>query len=649
MSRVAPFRRAIRVALIAATVVTVLATMLASAHARSARTALPGSVPPWAKASNLKGAPRGSSPVDFRVYLGWRDAAGAAALARAVSDPASPTYHQYLTPEQFRQRFAPASAQVEAVRSWLRAGGFSITDVPLNRHYLGARGTVAQAEAAFGADLNLYSVDGVTLRSPNKNLTIPSSLAGTVQGVVGLDQSLALVHPLTSPAAPPPPAFVNAGPCSTYWAEKTTSAVPNPYGAGALPYAPCGQTPAQVQGAYRIADDIAAGNDGSGQTVAIIDAFAAPTMLADLNEYSSRHGLPTMNPGQYVEVTPPGVVNHAEDPRHDAQGWYGEETLDVESVHAMAPGAKIVFVGAPNSEQSPDATLNMVVDRHLAQIVSNSYGFPTELLPAGFLKPVSATFVQAAVTGIGLYFASGDNGDEIDNIGLRSVDWPPASPWVTAVGGTSLAVGASNQRLFETAWGTGKSVLTDGDWSPAAPGAFLYGSGGGTSRLFPQPSYQTGVVPSSIADYFDTGSAWRAVPDVSMDGDPSTGMLIGETQTFPDGSVKYGEYRLGGTSLSSPLLAGYMALADQKAGFAHGFANPAFYALAGTNAYNDIVDPASTLAVVRNDFNNGVDAADGVTTSLRTMNFTGTLDAAPGYDDVSGLGTPKNLLDMLGS
>ena len=118
-------------------------------------------------------------------------------------------------------------------------------------------------------------------------------------------------------------------------------------------------------------------------------------------------------------------------------------------------------------------------------------------------------------------------------------------------------------------------------------------------------------------------------------------MLIGESQTFPDGSVRYSEYRIGGTSLSSPLMAGIEALADQSAGWAHGFANPAIYALAGSQAYHDVVAPSQTVAVVRSDNANGVDASGGLIFSLRTMNQSGTIFVRKGYDDVTGVGSPR--------
>jgi len=410
----------------------------------------------------------------------------------------------------------------------------------------------------------------------------------------------------------------------------------NPYGTGTLPYAPCGYTPQQIKGAYGIS-----GYDGSGQTVAIIDAYAAPTIVQDVNQWSTNRGLPTLTANQLVQVVAPGTYNHPEKGiAQDPQGWYGEETLDIEAVHGMAPAAKIVYVGAPNNFQDLDAALNYVVDRHVASIVTNSYGFRTEILPQGYIKPYESIILQGVITGIGIYFSSGDNNDESLVVGYTTTDWPASSPYVTAVGGTSLAVGASNNYLFETAWGTKTSSWTGTTWSPTPPGSWLYGSGGGVSRIFSEPSYQVGVVPKSV--FTAQGRTGRAVPDISAVGDPNTGYLIGETQTFPNGTIAYSEYRIGGTSLSSPLVAGIMALADQAAGHPHGFANPLFYSLAGSAAFTDITHPSSTVAVVRANYVNSIDASAGVVYRLRTMDQTLSLNASPGYDDVTGLGTPTS-------
>jgi len=609
--------------------------------APSGRAVVTGNVPPWATSANFKSAVSGGDPIGFRVYLNWSDPAGAEALALAVSDPASPSYGQFLTPAQFRQRFAPDQQTVGSVTSWLRDQGFTIDYVPANNHYVEAEGTVAQAEAAFATTIDQFQVQGLVLRAPGSDISVPASIAPAVAGVIGLDESAALVHTdhiAADPGAPPSPAFVNAPPCSTFWAEKSATGLPNPYGAGALPYAPCGYTPQQVRGAYGLTGTPF---DGSGQTVAVIDAYASPTIAQDLDQWSTNRGVPRFKGGQFTQVVAPGTFRHPESGgknKQDPQGWYGEETLDIEAVHGMAPGAGVVYVGAPNNFQDLDAALNHVVDRHLAQIVTNSYGFNTELLPAGFVKPTEQTIVQGAAEGIGIYFSSGDNSDESLVEGFTTTDWPASSPFVTAVGGTSLAVGRANDYLFETGWGTTDARFNGTTWAPQPPGSWLYGAGGGVSRVYAEPAYQQGVVPSGL--FQAQGRTGRAVPDIAALGDPQTGLLVGQTQTFPDGTVRYSEYRIGGTSLSSPIFAGIMALADQSRGTPHGFANPAIYALHGSAVLHDVVSPASPVAVVRVNFNNSVDASAGTNTRLRTANQTLSLMTTPGYDDVTGVGTP---------
>jgi subtilase family serine protease len=609
----------------------------AAAGAATGRAVLHGSAPAWANSHNYAGPADPQGDVGFRVYLGWNDPSGVVALAQAVSDPNSASYRDYLTPAQFRARFAPSQAQVGAVQSWLRGEGFSVEYTPQNNHYVSAEGTVAQTEAAFGTSFGMYSVQGLTVRSPSSDVSIPSSLDGIVSGVIGLDDSAQFVHTNhTTGDAPPPPAFVSAQPCSAYWGEKQATGFTNPYGAGMLPYAPCGYTPAQIKGAYGIS-----GYDGSGQSVAIIDAYAAPTIASDVNQWSVNRGLPAMTGNQLTQVVAPGTYHHPERGlKQDPQGWYGEETLDVEAVHGIAPAAHIVYVGAPNNFQDLDAALNYVVDKNVAPIVTNSYGFNTEVLPPGYIKPQEDTILQGATEGIGIYFSSGDNSDEFLVQGYVTTDWPASSPFVTSVGGTTLAVGASNNYLFETGWGTTTSSWTGTAWSPTPPGPWIYGAGGGVSRLFAEPSYQQGVVPSSV--FTAQGRTGRAVPDIAAVADPNTGYLIGETQTFPDGSVKYSEYRIGGTSLASPLIAGIMALANQAAGYPLGFANPLLYGLAGSSALRDIVNPPSTVAMVRTNYVNGVDASNGLAYRLRTANQTLSLQTTAGYDDVTGLGTPAS-------
>jgi subtilase family serine protease len=608
-----------------------------SAGAASNRTTLHGSAPGWANSKNYAGAADATASIGFRIYLGWNNPSAAEALAQAVADPHSSSYGHYLTPVQFRKQFAPSQAQVGQVQSWLRSQSFTVNYTPGNNHYVSAEGTVAQAAAAFGTSFGIYKVNGKTVRSPSADVSIPDSLATIVNGIVGLDESAVFIQTdhIVDKNAPPSDGFRNAPPLSTYWAEFVS---PYAYPAGftdlatppTAPWSIKGHTPAQIKGAYGISDAY----NGAGQTVAIIDAYASPTILQDVNQWSTNRGLPTMNPGQLVQVVPPGVYRRPENPRQDPQGWYGEETLDVEAVHGMAPAAKIVFVGAPNNYQDLDAAMNHVVDQHLAQIVTNSYGFSTEFLPFGYIKPLEDTLIQAAAEGIGVYFSSGDNGDETAVHGSAVTDWPASSPWVTAVGGTSLGVSQANTRVLETGWGT-STYNCDTTSLVCTRAGWLYGAGGGVSQIFAKPWYQAGLNLSG-----------RGVPDVAALGDPQTGFLVGQTQSFPEGN-SYDEYRIGGTSLSSPIFAGLMALADQAAGHAHGFANPLFYANPGV--FYDVLSVKT--AVARRNYVNGVDVSAGTVDRLRTFDdYSGspTQHTNPGWDNVTGLGTPNSSFLSIG-
>jgi subtilase family serine protease len=223
----------------------------------------------------------------------------------------------------------------------------------------------------------------------------------------------------------------------------------------------------------------------------------------------------------------------------------------------------------------------------------------------------------------------------VKSTGIKQTDYPTSDPWVTAVGGTSDGIDLNGAMAWQTGWGTDKyNLRSDGKkWEPIAANPFLYGAGGGFSSLFNRPSYQHGVVPL-------TAPAGRAVPDVGLDGDPTTGMLVGETQKFP-GGVAYDTYRIGGTSLSSPLFAGVQADATEMAGGRLGFANPAIYKLArqGVGAYNDVL--SSDNANVRPDYANGINPKAGIVYSVRTFDDDSSLSTVPGWDPVTGIGSPN--------
>lgn len=611
------------------------------AAAATSRVALAGARPSWARTAD--GAPSSAQRIDMNVYLGWRNAADLDAFIQRVSTPGGADSGKFLTPAQFRSRYAPTNASVARVRDFLTAAGLSVGQIPANHAYIPVNGTVAQAEKAFGTRLANYRMGGRQLRAPATTVSVPSDLAGLVSGVSGLSQPAMMKK--MAPAPKPPAGFRNSPPFSSYYGEKTDTTDPavGGYNGKKLPYVPRGYTPKQLEGAYGTSGLVKRGLNGHGATVAIVDAFFSGTLYADAAKYASNHGPAPLTTGQYSElIHKPNVSNYPAN-KCDASGWIGEQSLDVESVHSMAPGANILYVGASDCQDSNLATaVADIVDHHRADVVTNSYGSAGTEVPdppsvAQFNHQVAQ---QAAATGISLLFSSGDDGDSatVTGNGQPSLSDPENDPLVTSVGGTSLGVTKSNGYGFETGWSTGSVSLKNGAWSGAYPGDFLYGGGGGTSRVWAEPWYQKGVVPNAIATKW--GKAGRVAPDVSMVGDPNTGMLIGHTQTFPDG-VKYGEYRLGGTSLSSPLFAGQLALAVQaNRGRGLGFVNPALYHLNGSGALRD-VQAGPRRGVVRVDYANSVDASKGLTTTARLMNVPQTILTRKGYDDVTGVGSPN--------
>ncbi|MFF7241471.1 S53 family peptidase [Streptomyces collinus] len=614
-----------------------LALGIPAAHAADtpARDALAGTKPAWATAKADKGATADSSHVSARVYLAGRDRAGLAAYAKAVSDPSSPLYKKYLSAKKAQARFGATKAQVSAVKSWLKSAGLQITGV--TSHYVAVSGDVAAVEKAFGTQMHNFAKGAKTYRAPAKTATVPAGLRGAVLTVTGLDSA---PHKSTHDDQLPPPdaVFKNSGPFSSYYGSKIATTLPDAYGQK-IPYAIKGYTGKQLRAAYG-----AGAYTGKHVRVAITDAYASPTIAFDAGKYAVKNGDAAWKTGQLHQSLP---KNYTKTEECGAAGWYGEETLDVEAVHAVAPSADVTYVGAASCyDDDLLDSLSKVVDQHLADIVSNSWGDVEANQTPDLAAAYDQVFQLGAVQGIGFYFSSGDNGDEVAHTKTKQVDTPANSAWVTAVGGTSLAVGKGDKYQWETGWGTEKATLSaDGKSWTNFPGAYTSGAGGGTSKTVPQPYYQKNVVPKALATA-NNAAGNRVVPDIAAIADPNTGFLVGQTQTFPDGTEQYSEYRIGGTSLAAPVIAAVQALAQEAGGGkAIGFANPSIYAQYGKKGvFHDVTDkPTGTdLAVARIDFVNGLDASGGLATSVRSLGKDSSLSAVKGYDDVTGVGSPAD-------
>jgi subtilase family serine protease len=609
----------------AAAIVAGTAGSLGSARAASGRQAIPNTRPAWlGHATNLGHAPAGAS-VSARIYL--TPNGGMAKLkqfALDVSTPGNAQFRHFLKPSQYFQRFGTTGSTVSAVSSWLSGAGLHVAGVEAHNRWVDVTGDVAHAEAAFGVSIDKYRHNGQMVQAPTGALSAPAGVASSVLAVSGVDTTPMIVRPASQKPAPPEPGFRNAQPCSTYYGEKLATTLPQ-FNGHTLPYAPCGYTGTQFRSAYEGPTSL----NGAGVTVAITDAYASPNIASDASTYASRNGDSAYAPGQFTQSLP-STMTRVNDGRRQCgeNGWYGEETLDVEAVHAMAQGARIRYYGSASCYDADFlATFARINDEASAQIVTNSWGGVEAGLKASLVGAYDQAFLQGAAEGISYMFSSGDDGDELANTGTLQADFPVSDPYVTGVGGTSTAIGATGALSWETGWGTQKYTLSSDSttWNPLG---FLYGAGGGESSIFAQPGYQAGITPAGA----------RGVPDVAMDADPTTGMLVGETQTFPDG-VYYDQYRIGGTSLASPLFAGMTALAFQHAGGGVGLLNPTIYAHAG--AFTDVSGSGLDAGNVRVDYANGIDASGGLLYSVRTFNQDSSLGVGTGWDDVTGLGSPN--------
>ena len=408
---------------------------------------------------------------------------------------------------------------------------------------------------------------------------------------------------------------------------------------------------------------------GSGQTVAIVDAYASPTMPGDASKYAAATGDKPFAPGQYQQYLP-STYRFSGPNECDAAGqWYGEQTLDIEAAHGMAPAARIRYVAAASCTDSDLAdALARIVNASLASIVSNSWGGPEDA-DTGFNNVYHLILQAAAAEGIGVLFSSGDSGYESpqeDPFSDRiQVDFPTSDPFATSVGGTSLAISRQRGYQFETSWGTMSDPLARNGkhWQYPPPGpyplSFDGGSGGGTSTLFRQPAYQQGVVPARLSRRLPGGRIspvpMRVVPDVSAVADPATGFLVGQTVLEPNGrSFGFELSRIGGTSVSTPLFAGIEADAQQAFGGPIGFANPGIYARYGTSAFRDVTDHpggARRLAQVRPDYTDPATRGLPLVYHLRTLGIDGqgaaALPAVRGYDDATGVGLPVRVHPVL--
>jgi hypothetical protein len=440
--------------------------------------------------------------LQLSIALQLRNEISLDALLRAQSDPHSPLYQRYLTPQQFTRLFGPAPASVNRVVAYLRSQGLRIESIAPNRTLITVAGTVAQVERAFAVTIADYQLDGRTVYAPTAEPSVPASLGGLILAIAGLD-NVAHYHPLGLRA------LTNA---------RTAQSGPGGY------------TPGELRTAYHISPLIDAGANGAGQTVALfeLDGYQA----SDVDTYLQQYAL---GPARYSNVLVDGATT--------APGEGAIEVeLDMEVIAAIAPGAsQKVYIG-PNSTVGVNDTYNRIVTDNLARVVSISWGECEVAAGSAELAALDNIFKQGAAQGQVFFAASGDSGAYDCDDNSLAVDSPADDPNVVGVGGTTLKTDNGGVYVSESAWSNPNDIRR----SPKGEGG-----GGGISSYFPRPTYQSG--PNLTA-------SGRMVPDVSADADPATGYSIYCSVAAAGCS---GWLTVGGTSAAAPLWAGLVSDGNQ--------------------------------------------------------------------------------------
>ena len=436
-------------------------------------------------------------------------------LVPAQRDPASADYHQWLTPEQYADRFGPSVTDLTRVTAWLRSAGFTIEYTARGRDWVAFSGTAAQVQSALQTSVHRYQVRGKLHYAVATEPAIPSEFKPLVATLLGLNDF--------SPASMVVPANVSASGYSL--------------------------APGDLATIYDINPLYQKGIEGNGQKIVIVgQATGDPSLLADVQQFRSGYGLASTD----IQFVPDGT------PAPDAMGDVMEADLDLEWAGAIAPQAKLIYVYGTNAS----ASAIYAIDRNLAPIISESFGECEAFTPAAEALQIQAAAVKANAMGITWIAASGDSGaagcdpsgSPFASYGL-AVNVPASVPEITAVGGTQFNEGTQNYTgsVNGASGGSAVSYIPEIAWNDtilpdyAEVGAALAATGGGVSTIYTKPSWQVG--PGVPAD------GQRDVPDVA---------LAGANDHDPYNIIAAGAVvQVGGTSAATPVFAGMLALLNQ--------------------------------------------------------------------------------------
>jgi hypothetical protein len=587
---------------------------------------LKGNRHPVATPANDRGEAPPDLPMERMLLVLKREAAAESALQELIArqqDRSSSTFHAWLSPEQFADRFGPSKSDRQTLTAWLQSHGFRVNRIARGGMSIEFSGTAAQVKEAFHTPIHSFVVATKSHYANVLDPQIPAAFAAVVAGVSALHdfhkrapvRALGAVTRIENTSAWQPSFTFNGA-------------------AGVFHYL----SPGDFSKIFNTAALYKIGIDGTGQSIAIVGRNNIN--LSDIQIFRIAFGLPPNDPTVILDGPDPGNAL--------GSGDETEADLDVEWSGAIAPKAKINFVvsASTNTTDGADLSAQYIVDNNISPILSMSFGLCEAALGPAQNAFYNNLWAQAAAQGITVVVSTGDNGPagcDNPNFGTgkggSAVSGLASTPFNIAVGGTQFNENGADSQYWSATNGPDQSsalgYIPEVVWneSCADPNQCgfvnLFASSGGPSSLYTKPAWQAGPgVPSD---------GQRDLPDVSLSAAAShDGYLLcqdGICLTNSSGQL-INAFVVGGTSASTPTFAAIMALVNQKTNSRQGQANFVLYPLAavqnaGPNAANCISTAPPQSTCIFNDITQG------------NSNVPGQIGypATPGYDLATGLGS----------
>lgn len=461
------------------------------------------------------GAVSSEADQSVTVFLKMRDQAGFDTAVAAIYDRNSPQFHHWMTDDDV-SKYGPSEQDVEVVKKALGSRGLIVVSEDPHYFSVRVRGTTKAIQSAFQTELHNFKFGNLEYQAPAKAARLADNASDLVAATVGLERHV--VHPLMKVASDPKtgePLFwkkvaQDDAPGVFQYLTQTALSAPNNY---LLKTRTPGDThsgeyygigydidferfvsysPARLQDHYGLTPLIQQGYDGRGQTVAVLEAYGYAAARDDANYAASIFNLPLLTDDNFQMIYPEGQPLNPQGA--DLVGWTNEIALDIQAVHAIAPGAKILVVNSSGQDNEDQiASLDYIISNHLANIVSCSWENDPEII-SGAAEEIAFNNIleRAAAQGISVNFSSGDSGDYGLGTPLGAVAMPSNSPYATAVGGTSVLNNPLGGEDVVTGWGTNISELINilALDDPPMSVSFYGGAGGGESQYFPKPVWK---------------------------------------------------------------------------------------------------------------------------------------------------------------